>query len=150
MRTALRRMGAVVMVAAAWILLTASGASAHADLVASTPVAGEHLDRGPAAVTLRFTEPVTLVPAGVRLLDSSGRAVNRGPASRVADHPEQVTLPLPANLADGNYLVVWRVVSLDSHPIAGSFLFSVGTATGGPAPTAPDTAADAGVTVASW
>src|SRR5207248_2879768 len=35
---------------------------------------------------------------------------------------------LPAKLADGTYVVAWRVVSADSHPVGGAFTFSVGKA----------------------
>src|SRR5690606_11700829 len=38
----------------------------------------------------------------------------------------EIRLPLPASLTDGGYLVSWRVVSADSHPVGGSFVFSVG------------------------
>lgn len=37
---------------------------------------------------------------------------------------------LPAPLADGRYVVSCRVVSADTHPVAGSFVFAVGTGIG--------------------
>ena len=37
-----------------------------------------------------------------------------------------MTADLPDELADGTYVVAWRVVSSDGHPIAGSLTFHVG------------------------
>jgi copper transport protein len=37
-----------------------------------------------------------------------------------------VHVPLDSGLADGSYVVVWRVVSADSHPVSGAFTFSIG------------------------
>jgi len=42
--------------------------------------------------------------------------------------------PLPAGLRDRLDVVTWRVVSADSHPVAGSFGFTVGTVTSAAAP----------------
>ena len=42
------------------------------------------------------------------------------PATRVA------LLPFPRGLPRGTYVVAWRVVSADSHPVSGGLLFSVG------------------------
>jgi copper transport protein len=38
-----------------------------------------------------------------------------------------VSVGLPANLRNGTYVVAWRVISADSHPIRGAFAFSVGS-----------------------
>ena len=35
-------------------------------------------------------------------------------------------LELPPGLPDGTYVVAWRVVSTDSHPVSGAFTFSIG------------------------
>src|ERR1700745_42289 len=35
-------------------------------------------------------------------------------------------LTLPPGLARGTYVVAWRVVSADSHPVSGAFSFSIG------------------------
>ena len=43
---------------------------------------------------------------------------------------DEVAVGLPAGLADGTYTVAWRVLSADSHPIRGAFVFSVGEPTG--------------------
>ena len=42
---------------------------------------------------------------------------------------------LPADLQPGSYVVTWRVISADSHPVGGSFIFTVGIASAAPAAT---------------
>lgn len=42
-----------------------------------------------------------------------------------------MTTTLPAHLADGTYVVAWRAVSADSHPVSGAFTFSIGAPTPG-------------------
>jgi copper transport protein len=108
------------------VLLAANPAQAHASLVGSSPAHGAQVDEAPGEVRLRFTERVTVAPGGVALLDATGAAVPTGPAEIPAGQPDEVRLPLPPDLADGTYLVSWRVVSADSHPIAGAVVFTVG------------------------
>ena len=37
-------------------------------------------------------------------------------------------------LADGSYVVTWRVISADSHPVQGAFAFQVGTSANATSP----------------
>ena len=41
-----------------------------------------------------------------------------------------MAIALPPGLRDGTYVVAWRVISADSHPVHGAYIFSVGTAKG--------------------
>ena len=41
-----------------------------------------------------------------------------------------MAIDLPPGLRDGTYVVAWRVISADSHPVHGAYIFSVGTAKG--------------------
>ena len=109
---------------------TAGPAQAHAELIGTTPPNGAHLDTAPAQVTLRFSEAVTPVRDGMRLLGPDGRTLRSG-----QPHADggAVTFSLPGGLGDGIYTVAWRVISEDSHPIEGAFTFSVGAADRGPA-----------------
>ena len=63
------------LLAAVFAVLLASPASAHAELVASTPANGARLDQAPAKVEMRFTEAVNLIPGGIRLVDDAGASV---------------------------------------------------------------------------
>jgi copper transport protein len=152
-RPARRWYGRVLVAAVApvaWLLLAATPAWAHAELVATNPANGAHLDRAPAQVTLRFSQAVSPVHGGVRLQDGRGRQVSNTDASVTPGQPDELAVPVPGDLEDGYYVLAWRAVSLDSHPINGALLFSVGVVTG-PAPAAlTGGGADRAVTVVFW
>ena len=137
MSTTVRRGILAGLLAAVFGLLLASPASAHAELVASTPGNGARLAQAPAEVQMRFTEAVNLIPGGIRLVDEAGASV-RTSEPAVAGHT--LTWSMPTDLAQGSYVVSWRVVSSDGHPVAGAFSFGIGAparAVAGNTPTTP-------------
>jgi copper transport protein len=101
----------------------ATPAWAHATLVSIDPADGARLDESPDAVRLTFSEPVSVELGGVRVLDGDGDPVQDGTAS--ADGPE-VSIKLKPDLPDGTYVVTYRVVSADGHPVRGGSVFGVG------------------------
>ncbi|MCU1455124.1 MAG: Copper resistance protein CopC [Acidimicrobiales bacterium] len=124
---ALRLLSAAVVlfvVMVAW----AAPASAHAVLETSTPADGQTLPAPPRQVSIRFNEDVTTSPRSLRVFDSAGRRVDTG-TSRHGATPSSVVSDLEPNLAAGTYLVAWRVISADAHPVHGGFQFNVGHAT---------------------
>jgi copper transport protein len=123
---------AVVAMTAGLLFLPGAKALAHAELVESNPANGTHLDEAPQQVVLRFTESVSPVRNGFRLLGDNGTTIATPAAHGVTGDATRVSMPLPASLDDGVYVVNWRVVSSDSHPIHGAFLFSVGDARAAP------------------
>jgi copper transport protein len=123
---------AVVAMTVGLLLLPAPSAWAHAELVETNPTNGTHLDAAPAQVTLRFTEAVAPVRGGFRVLDDAGKALATPEAQNLPGEDARIGLPLPAGLGDGVYVVSWRVLSADSHPIHGAFVFSVGDARAAP------------------
>nr|WP_275693426.1 copper resistance protein CopC [Nocardioides sp. TF02-7] len=114
----------------------AAPASAHASLVGTDPAEGAVVPEAPAEVTFTFDEPVSVVDNGVAAYDASGAPLE----VEAAAQDEVVTAGLPADLDDGTYVVVWRVVSSDGHPIAGSLTFHVGAPSEEVVP--PETAAE--------
>ena len=62
-------------------LIPAAAASAHAELLSSDPADGSVVDEAPDAITMQFSEGVSLRPDGVRVLDSQGGRVDSGAAS---------------------------------------------------------------------
>ncbi|SDY94695.1 copper transport protein [Micromonospora pattaloongensis] len=102
----------------------ATPAHAHAALVSTAPAQGAVVGYSPTEVALTFSEPVRLVPGKVQVLAPDGKRINSG-QPRVAGG----TVTIPIRVADrplGTYLVSYRVISADSHPVAGSITFSVG------------------------
>ncbi|MFM6850494.1 MAG: copper resistance CopC/CopD family protein [Terrabacter sp.] len=106
-------------------IVLATPAWAHAELVNSTPANGTRLEAAPPTVELTFTESVDLVDGGLRLLDGAGATV--ATPEPVASG-RTVTWPMPSTLGKGAYVVTWRVVSSDGHPVDGAFTFGVGAA----------------------
>ncbi|MGW0507191.1 FixH family protein [Micromonospora sp. NPDC003241] len=103
-------------------VVPAAPASAHAVLLGTDPADGAVLATTPAQITLTFNEPVAVRPGGVRLLDAAGEEVSAD--SRSVD--TTVVLTVPPELPGGTYIVTFRVISADSHPVSGGFSFAVG------------------------
>lgn len=119
-------LGSVLGVLLAGLLLAAgpvAPAAAHASLVDSDPPNGEVLTTPPTEVTLIFSEPVRLVPDRVLIVAPDGQRADAG-EPRVDG--AQLFIPVDDASQTGTYLVSYRVISADSHPVAGSITFSVG------------------------
>jgi copper transport protein len=129
---------AVALLCALIALGTAAPASAHAMLERTSPGADSVVARAPAAVTVTFSESVTLVPGAVRVYDGALHEVDTGTASHPDGDPTSAGVALAPDLAAGTYTVTWRVVSADSHPVSGGFRFSIGH----PGPSAAPPPAD--------
>jgi len=114
-------LGVATLVALA---VSAAPASAHAVLEEATPQDRSVLDEAPEQVALRFNEPVSLPTGGMRVFDADAERIDEG-ATDVAD-PETVAVSLPDDLPEGGYVVTWRVISADSHPVSGVLTFTVG------------------------
>jgi copper transport protein len=118
-----------VLLGAVLVLLVLGGAgpaSAHAALKETDPGDGAVLKSAPRHVTLTFTESVGLLDDSFRVLDPDNRRVDTGGARHAPGRSDTARVTLPAGLAQGTYVVAWRVVSADSHPVSGACTFSVG------------------------
>ncbi|WP_198289967.1 copper resistance protein CopC [Nocardioides sp. Iso805N] len=134
------------------LVLLAGPASAHAVLESSDPRPDAVLAAPPGSVTLSFDEPVSLLPGSLRVYDPEGQRIDRGDVGHPDGHGERVSVQLRTADAQGSYLVSWRVVSADSHPVSGAFTFAVGKAGAAP-PTPHDTSStgiSVGLAIARW
>jgi copper transport protein len=104
-------------------------AFAHAQLLGTSPTNGSTLRSPPAQVVLTFGEAVQAPPTAIELYNANGQRVTTGPPQHPANRSDQVSASLPPTLK-GTYIVSWRVISADTHPVQGAFTFSVGTASG--------------------
>jgi copper transport protein len=148
----MRRIGVVVAVAAASLALPGA-AWAHAALLQTTPVASRVVNTAPTHVTLRYSEPVEPRFAIVSVTNAAGDKEAAGPPERSPENPDTLVVPLK-KLAEGWYLVYWRVISVDGHPVRGAFTFAVGP-NPGPAPqfvipSTSETAATPKLVAARW
>lgn len=107
------------------LMLTLSSvapAQAHASVEGTNPKDGQIVASAPDAITVTFNETVSLPPQGNQLLDATGQPVE----ARIEAIDNVVKFTPTSELARGTYIVSWRVISADTHPVAGGFTFSVG------------------------
>src|SRR5438045_1236644 len=102
---------------------------------------------------MAFTEAVEPRFAIVYVSNAAGRRVTAGFPARSPTNPDTLATPLRP-IGEGWYLVYWRVISADGHPVRGAFTFAVGP-NPGPAPQFPipslsETAATTQLLIARW
>lgn len=104
----------------------AGPASAHATVVSTSPGDGQVLADAPAVVSVVFDEPVELEFGSLRVFAPRGDRVDDGEPTHPAGRGDAVAVRVRDGLPHGTYTAAWRVISADSHPVAGAFTFSVG------------------------
>ena len=102
----LRRLAAGLVIAVIATTLIASPVSVHAELLASTPAPDSVLEQSPDAIVLTFSEAVDVVDDSIRLVDSSGAAVDVGDVRRDGG-ADTIAVDVAADLA-GSYVVAWQ------------------------------------------
>jgi len=127
-----RRRGAVAVAVVALALLVPTAASAHAYLIKTVPAASVILSRSPSSVQLTYDEAVEPRFAIISVTDVSAHQETTGPVARSASDPDTLIVPIK-HIGQGWYLVYWRAISVDGHPVQGAFTFAVGP-NAGPAP----------------
>jgi len=107
-------------------------ASAHAVLIRTVPLGNRVLLSAPAEVRLTYSEPIEPRFAIVSVTDAAGGSVTAASPARAPGDPDTLAVPLK-QIPEGWYLVYWRVISADGHPVRGAWTFAVGP-NAGPAP----------------
>ena len=77
------------------------------------------------AVRLHFSEALIGRFSILRLSDSAGRPVPIGRSALDPRDQHTVAASIPTRLTRGRYMVDWRVVSVDTHHVQGSYSFTV-------------------------
>ncbi len=139
--------------AAVVFLAAPASAWAHAALLRTSPSASVTLNQPPAMVTLTYSERVEARFSVVSVTDAGGHQQATAPPSHPPTNPDGVAVPV-RHLPEGWYLVFWRVISADGHPVRGAFTFAVGP-NPGPAPqfvipSTSETAATPPLLIARW
>lgn len=120
----------VVVAVVIGVFAAPGSVSAHATLDGSSPVANAVVPSAPGEISLDFSEPIEERLASIRLFGEDKQEISIDRARRLAGDPSVVVANLPP-IAAGVYVVVWRVVSADGHPLRGSYSFEVGNTTVG-------------------
>jgi copper transport protein len=143
----------VLSLVAAAALAAPAAAWAHAALLHTVPEASRTVNTQPAQVHLTYSEPIEPRFAIVSVTDAAGRQVTSGAPQRAPDSPQTLITPL-RRVPQGWYLVFWRVISADGHPVRGAFTFAVGPSPGPPPqfriPSLSETAHTPQLLVARW
>ena len=101
-------------------------AGAHAFLKESQPASGSTVGPSLRAVRLVFDEGVKPAP-GIKVLRGGGQSVVAGAPFQPAGKPNEIDIPLQANLGSGPYAVIWSEVDRDDgHLISGAYVFTIG------------------------
>lgn len=151
--TRARRAVLVLLAVATAALVLPALAGAHAALLKTAPVASRTLDGAPGSVRLTYSEAVEPKFAIISVTDADGRQQTSGRPRAAPGDPQ--TLEVPVRSAHkGWYLVYWRVISADGHPVRGAFTYAVGP-NPGPAPqfvipSLSETAATLPLVIARW
>lgn len=127
--------------------------SAHAELESASPAEGETVTALPTEVALTFTETVEVrfglfkvypLDAEVDMTEGNAQLRLNGLAGQLVaevlevqgddevradtdvsttERTAEVVLPLKGDLEPGPYVVMWRVISADTHPAEGFYTF---------------------------
>jgi methionine-rich copper-binding protein CopC len=132
-----------VVVAAAALLAMPAVASAHVELISSSPKAGDNLDTAPTDVTVTFDDELDPGLSIFTVADDNGDKVGGGKVDlTVADRN---VMTGSVSIADpGVYTVAYTVGGVDGHVLEGTFSFGFNALQQIPEPTGgeegPDTA----------
>jgi copper transport protein len=114
---------AVLVAALAVAAALAPVAAAHSVLIGTQPGNDVVVPESPDEVVLEFNEAVDASLGSLRVFDGQGTQVDAGEVTQPV--AREVAVGIDSELAPGTYTVAWRVVSADSDPISGAFVFHV-------------------------
>ena len=118
----MKRLFAVLFLTSSIAHLGAQQTFAHASLVLANPGISKILTKPPREIRLTFDD--NLIKLGnsnqIRVTDASGHIVSRGQTLVVG---ATASIQLIALSHFGRYLISYRVVSADGHPVSSSYFF---------------------------
>lgn len=107
---------------------TSTAAFAHDSVTGTSPADGDTVDTVPDMLEISMSNTPASIGSEVQLLDDSGTNWATGGVEVLDRVATQAVKPgAPA----GKYTVKWRLVSSDSHPIEGEFMFTATAAGAG-------------------
>jgi copper resistance protein C len=112
----------LVLLSLVLVAAFATPASAHAELDNTVPADGATVTQTPGSLQLSFSEPIDAELASLVVRSPGGRDLTAGPARQSGSGLIQ---PITESPKAGPIQVSYRVVSLDGHPVTGSYSFEV-------------------------
>lgn len=113
-----------VMFLIAGVIAWPNLAAAHAKILGADPAKNAVLATPPKAVNLMFAKALEPKFSAIRVLDSSGKQVDKGNTTVTGDGHNEMNVELPT-LPAGVYTVQWNIVSLDGHKMKGDYTFTI-------------------------
>src|SRR6478735_5854303 len=98
--------------------------SAHATLLDASPKEGSQLKQMPDKVSLTFSERLGEGVFSLQVRNNKGKLITTNKATMNKTH-QTLSLDVPPS-NKGIYTVSYSVISADSHPVQGTYVFSVG------------------------
>jgi len=128
-----QRIIGAILLAGLGILAPISPASAHTDLVGTSPAADSDVNAAQEVISLTFSEPPLVDGAAIVVMTAEGDILD-SPAPAL--NGASLSIPWPADLTTGKVTVQWRATAQDGHVESGAFVFNyTAAAEGGVAPS---------------
>lgn len=128
-----QRIFGAILLTALGIFAPVTSASAHTDLVSTSPTADSDVLAAQDTISLTFSEPPLVDGAAIVVMNSSGDILD-SPAPALDG--ASLSIPWPADLSTGKVTVQWRATAQDGHVESGEFVFNyTAAAEGGIAPS---------------
>jgi len=105
-----------------------AGAMAHAVLESTEPLSGSTSKQPVDQVVFHFSEPVEGSFGAIRVFNRAGTRIDDGEVFHPGGRGPELGVHLKKGIPKGSYTATYRVISADSHPVAGGLVFSYGKA----------------------
>ena len=129
-----QRLIGFMLLTALGILVPISAASAHTELIRTSPAADSVVVATEDRISLTFSEPPLVDGAAIIVMTSNGDILD-SPAPALSG--ASISIPWPADLTPGNVSIQWRATAQDGHVESGEFVFNfTAAAESGPVPAA--------------
>ena len=133
-----QRIIGAILLAGLGLFAPISSASAHTELLSTSPAADSDVNASQETISLTFAEPPLVDGAAIVVMNSSGDILD-SPAPALDG--ASLYIPWPADLTPGKVTVQWRATADDGHVLSDEFVFNyTAAAEGGMAPGPSDSA----------
>lgn len=133
-----QRIISAILLAGLGIFTPITSATAHTDLVRTSPAADSQVNAAQETISLTFSEPPLVDGAAIVVMTSEGDILD-SPAPALDG--ASLSIPWPSDLIPGNVTVQWRATAQDGHVESGEFVFKyTAAAESAPAPTTSESA----------
>ncbi|QXT39481.1 copper resistance CopC family protein [Gymnodinialimonas ceratoperidinii] len=107
--------------AAASLVLSSAAAFAHSDDMTTLPADGDVMETAPEEITFSFDDALRMTRVELIRDDADAEDLDLGDQQSFTT---EFAVPL-TEVGPGSYLIEWRGLGIDGHPVQGSFSFDV-------------------------